>query len=93
MAQQIILYGNIILGVSLTQDKAAEDGEDQWIVWGKIVTDWDNCYKKYNAEIRELARRGIPTHFRAIAWQLLCSATDAPEKKSYAEFIKVNITK
>jgi hypothetical protein len=33
-------------------------------------------------------RKGIPLHFRAIVWQLLCSAAEAPEKKSYAEYIK-----
>lgn len=38
-------------------------------------------------------RRGIPLHFRAIVWQLLCSAADAPEKKLYAEYIKVTTLK
>nr|XP_022911612.1 ecotropic viral integration site 5 ortholog isoform X2 [Onthophagus taurus] len=66
----------------------SEDGEDLWTLWGKMVTDWDSFWKKSNAQVRELCRKGIPTHFRGIAWQLLCSATDAQEKKLYAEYIK-----
>ncbi|KAI4471076.1 tbc1 domain family member gtpase-activating protein [Holotrichia oblita] len=75
-------------GASLTQDKA-EEGEDLWTLWGRIVIDWDNYWKKTNANVRDLCRRGIPTHFRGIAWQLLCSATEAPEKKLFAEYIKM----
>lgn len=74
-------------GTSSTQDRT-EDGEDLWTLWGRIVTDWETHWKKYNAQVRELVRRGIPTHFRGIAWQLLCSATESPEKKLYAEYIK-----
>ncbi|KAK9694439.1 Rab-GTPase-TBC domain [Popillia japonica] len=74
-------------GASLTQDKT-EEGEDLWTLWGRIVIDWDNYWKKTNANVRDLCRRGIPTHFRGIAWQLLCSATEAPEKKLFAEYIK-----
>lgn len=33
-------------------------------------------------------RKGIPRHFRAIAWQLLCDAQDASIKRQYAEYIK-----
>lgn len=53
------------------------------------MTDWEVYWKKQNAWVKELVRRGIPVHFRAIAWQLLCSATEAPEKKLYADYIKV----
>lgn len=74
-------------GTSSTQDKT-EDGEDLWSLWGRIVTDWDTYWKKHNAQVRELVRKGIPTHFRGIAWQLLCSATDSQEKKLFAEYIK-----
>jgi ecotropic viral integration site 5 protein len=37
--------------------------------------------------VKELVRKGIPHHFRAIAWQLLCNAADT-DKKQYAEYIK-----
>lgn len=87
MSRLIYLFFNEI-GASLTQDKT-EEGEDLWTLWGRIVIDWDNYWKKTNANVRDLCRRGIPTHFRGIAWQLLCSATEAPEKKLFAEYIKV----
>ncbi|XP_008191344.2 ecotropic viral integration site 5 ortholog isoform X2 [Tribolium castaneum] len=76
-------------GTSSTQDRAEDCGEeDLWTTWGRIVNDWENNWKKQNAQIRELVRKGIPLHFRAIVWQLLCSAAEAPEKKLYAEYIK-----
>ncbi|KAL3285171.1 hypothetical protein HHI36_019290 [Cryptolaemus montrouzieri] len=77
-------------GTSSTHDRSEDGGgeEDLWTMWGRIVNDWENNWKKHNSQVRELVRRGIPLHFRAIVWQLLCSATDAPEKKLYAEYIK-----
>lgn len=39
--------------------------------------------------IKELVRKGVPHHFRGIVWQLLCGAHDSPDKKQYAEYIKV----
>ncbi|XP_045464184.1 ecotropic viral integration site 5 ortholog isoform X2 [Harmonia axyridis] len=77
-------------GTSSTQDRSEDGGgeEDLWTMWGRIVNDWENNWKKHNGQVRELVRRGIPVHFRAIVWQLLCSATEAPEKKLYAEYIK-----
>lgn len=79
---------NIFLQGTSSQDRT-EDGEDLWTLWGRIVTDWETYWKKQNAQIRELVRRGVPVHFRGIVWQLLCSATEAPEKKQYAQYIKV----
>lgn len=79
------------LGTSSTHDRP-EDGseEDLWVKWGHIVNDWENNWKKQNAQIRELVRRGVPLHFRTIVWQLLCGANEAPEKKLYADYIKVS---
>ncbi|XP_066260325.1 ecotropic viral integration site 5 ortholog isoform X1 [Euwallacea similis] len=74
-------------GTSSTTDRA-EEGEELWARWSHIVNNWEDQWKKQNSQIRELVRRGIPLHFRAIVWQLLCSAADAPEKKLYAEYIK-----
>lgn len=79
------------LGTSSTHDRTEDGGEeDLWVRWGHIANDWENHWKKNNAQVREMVRRGIPLHFRAIVWQLLCGATEAPEKKSYAEYIKVS---
>uniref|UniRef100_A0A4W2D2X7 Ecotropic viral integration site 5 like n=1 Tax=Bos indicus x Bos taurus TaxID=30522 RepID=A0A4W2D2X7_BOBOX len=40
--------------------------------------------------LQELIRKGIPHHFRAIVWQLLCSATDMPVKNQYSELLKMS---
>ena len=37
---------------------------------------------------QDLVRRGIPHHFRGMAWQLLCSAHDSPDKAKYADYMK-----
>ncbi|XP_023246261.1 ecotropic viral integration site 5 ortholog isoform X2 [Copidosoma floridanum] len=66
----------------------ADDGEENWTTWGGIVNDWDNQWKRRKDYIKELVRQGIPHHFRAIAWQLLCGAHDSPVKKQFAEYIK-----
>lgn len=70
------------------QDKSEESEEDIWNLWGQVVNDWPNFYKKQNAYLKELVRKGIPHHFRGIAWQLLCGANDSLVKKQYAEYIK-----
>lgn len=81
----------VSLGTSSTLDRPEDDSEENlWFKWGHIVNDWENNWKKQNAQIRELVRRGVPLHFRAIVWQLLCGANDAPEKKLYADYIKVS---
>lgn len=38
---------------------------------------------------QELVRKGIPHHFRAIVWQLLCSAQSMPIKDQYSELLKM----
>lgn len=43
--------------------------------------------KRKNPTVRELVRKGIPHHFRAIVWQLLCGACES-DKKQYADYIK-----
>lgn len=61
--------------------------EDIWSMWAAIVTDWEGSLKRRTPDVRELVRRGIPHHFRAIVWQLLCGASEH-DKKQYAEYIK-----
>ncbi|XP_060519386.1 ecotropic viral integration site 5 ortholog isoform X3 [Cylas formicarius] len=75
-------------GASSTNERGEEGAEELWARWSQIVNDWENNWKKQTPQIKELVRRGIPLHFRAIVWQLLCSAAEAPEKKLYAEYIK-----
>ncbi|EEB19620.1 GTPase-activating protein GYP5, putative [Pediculus humanus corporis] len=73
---------------SLSSDKSEDSEENIWNIWGQVVNDWPNYYKKQNAYLRELVRKGIPHHFRGIAWQLLCGANDSSVKNQYAEYIK-----
>lgn len=61
--------------------------EDTWTTWASILNDWEGALKRKNPCVRELVRRGIPHHFRAIVWQQLSGAADA-DKKQYAEYIK-----
>lgn len=36
-----------------------------------------------------MVRKGIPHHFRAIVWQLLCNAQNMPIKDQYSELLKM----
>lgn len=73
--------------ISLNSAGTSVAEEDIWQTWAGIVTDWDGSLKRKNPCVRELVRKGIPHHFRAIVWQLLCGATET-DKKQYAEYIK-----
>ncbi|CRL03768.1 CLUMA_CG016435, isoform A, partial [Clunio marinus] len=73
--------------ISLNSGSSSVGEEDIWSIWATIVTDWETALKRKNPSVKELVRKGIPHHFRAIAWQLLCNATDT-DKKQYAEYIK-----
>ncbi|XP_076347706.1 ecotropic viral integration site 5 ortholog-like isoform X2 [Tachypleus tridentatus] len=64
--------------------------EDVWIIWGKIVNDWDNHMKKRHLYVKEQVRKGIPHHFRGLAWQLLCNAQNCSAKEHFAEYIKIS---
>lgn len=39
--------------------------------------------------LQDLVRKGIPHHFRAIVWQLLCNAQSMPIKDQYSELLKM----
>ena len=72
-----------------SQEARSDDNEeDQWSLWGRLVADWSNTYKKRNAYVKDLVRKGIPHHFRGVVWPLLCGAHDSPAKSQYAEYIK-----
>ncbi|XP_059222169.1 ecotropic viral integration site 5 ortholog isoform X2 [Stomoxys calcitrans] len=73
--------------ISITSNGNSVAEEDIWTTWATILNDWDGALKRKNPCVRELVRRGIPHHFRAIVWQQLCGASDA-DKKQYAEYIK-----
>uniref|UniRef100_A0A3Q3WR66 Rab-GAP TBC domain-containing protein n=1 Tax=Mola mola TaxID=94237 RepID=A0A3Q3WR66_MOLML len=64
--------------------------EDTWILWGRIVNEWEEWRRKKDKLLKELIRKGIPHHFRAIVWQLLGNATDMPVKNQYSELLKMS---
>ncbi|KAM4721610.1 ecotropic viral integration site 5 protein homolog isoform 1-T1 [Rhinophrynus dorsalis] len=63
--------------------------EDSWLLWGRIVNEWEEVFKKKEKQIKELVRKGIPHHFRAIVWQLLCNAQNMPIKEQYSDLLKM----
>ncbi|SPP89913.1 ecotropic viral integration site 5 ortholog isoform X2 [Drosophila guanche] len=73
--------------ISLTSSGNSVAEEDIWTTWATILNDWEGALKRKNPCVRELVRRGIPHHFRAIVWQQLSTAAEA-DKKQYAEYIK-----
>ncbi|XP_058452899.1 ecotropic viral integration site 5 ortholog isoform X1 [Malaya genurostris] len=73
--------------ISLNSGASSVGEEDIWSTWASIVADWEAGQKRKTPTVKELVRKGIPHHFRAIVWQLLCGASEA-DKKQYAEYIK-----
>ncbi|KAK3598276.1 hypothetical protein CHS0354_022593 [Potamilus streckersoni] len=74
-------------GVSTQEEVAATSAGNLWDIWGKLVNDWDSAKKK-PAFLKQLVRRGIPHHFRGMAWQLLLNVQDSPMKAMYVEYLK-----
>ena len=67
-----------------------EDDEnlDLWTVWGNLVKSWELEWRRRPGCVKELARRGIPQHFRTIAWQLLSGANVNQVHDMYAEYMR-----
>ncbi|XP_067319858.1 EVI5-like protein isoform X5 [Anolis sagrei] len=82
--------GSSLVSSSSASSNLSHLEEDTWILWGRIVNEWEEWRKKKEKLLRELIRKGIPHHFRAIVWQLLCSATDMPVKNQYSELLKMS---
>lgn len=79
---------SLVSGTSSSQERDREEDEDAWTTWSAIIQDWELYYKKKNAYLKELVRKGVPHHFRTIIWQCLCGALDSDVKKLYKEYIK-----
>ncbi|XP_053682516.1 ecotropic viral integration site 5 ortholog isoform X1 [Sabethes cyaneus] len=73
--------------ISLNSGASSVGEEDIWSTWASIVADWEAGQRRKTPTVKELVRKGIPHHFRAIVWQLLCGASET-DKKQYAEYIK-----
>lgn len=81
--------GSSLVSSSSASSNLSHLEEDSWILWGRLVNEWEDVQKKKEKHIKELVRKGIPHHFRAIVWQLLCSAQSMPIKDQYAELLKM----
>ncbi|NXH80625.1 EVI5L protein, partial [Edolisoma coerulescens] len=64
--------GSSLVSSSSASSNLSHLEEDTWILWGRIVNEWDEWRKKKEKLLKELIWKGIPHHFRAIVWQLLC---------------------
>lgn len=63
------------------------------LIGKEIHSLWDDpkilgYFEKKKYYLQELVRRGIPHHFRGLAWQLLLGVHDSPHKQLYVEYLK-----
>uniref|UniRef100_A0A287CS07 Ecotropic viral integration site 5 like n=1 Tax=Ictidomys tridecemlineatus TaxID=43179 RepID=A0A287CS07_ICTTR len=82
--------GSSLVSSSSASSNLSHLEEDTWILWGRIANEWEEWRRRKEKLLKELIRKGIPHHFRAIVWQLLCSATDMPVKNQYSELLKMS---
>ncbi|XP_073499297.1 ecotropic viral integration site 5 protein homolog isoform X4 [Phyllobates terribilis] len=80
---------SLVSSSSASSNLSHHQEEDAWLLWGRIVNEWEEVYKKKEKQIKELVRKGIPHHFRAIVWQLLCNAQNMPIKEQYSDLLKM----
>ncbi|RXM99723.1 Ecotropic viral integration site 5 protein-like [Acipenser ruthenus] len=81
--------GSSLVSSSSASSNLSHLEEDTWILWGRIVNEWEEVRKKKDKQLKELVRKGVPHHFRAIVWQLLCNAQNMPIKEQYSELLKM----
>ncbi|XP_076976383.1 ecotropic viral integration site 5 protein homolog isoform X4 [Tamandua tetradactyla] len=81
--------GSSLVSSSSASSNLSHLEEDSWILWGRIVNEWEDVRKKKEKHVKELVRKGIPHHFRAIVWQLLCCAQSMAIKDQYSELLKM----
>ncbi|XP_041133145.1 ecotropic viral integration site 5 protein homolog isoform X4 [Polyodon spathula] len=81
--------GSSLVSSSSASSNLSHLEEDTWILWGRIVNEWEEVRRKKDKQLKELVRKGVPHHFRAIVWQLLCNAQNMPIKEQYSELLKM----
>uniref|UniRef100_A0A673JBZ7 Ecotropic viral integration site 5b n=1 Tax=Sinocyclocheilus rhinocerous TaxID=307959 RepID=A0A673JBZ7_9TELE len=81
--------GSSLVSSSSASSNLSHLEEDSWILWGRTVNEWEDVRKKKEKQLKDLVRKGIPHHFRAIVWQLLCSAQNLAIKEQYSELLKM----
>ena len=67
-------------------EQAEQEDRDLWTTWGDTLKHWESKRKTQN--VKELARRGIPKHFRCMAWQVLCGAHQSADKGKYSTYLR-----
>uniref|UniRef100_A0A8C9RD79 Ecotropic viral integration site 5 like n=1 Tax=Scleropages formosus TaxID=113540 RepID=A0A8C9RD79_SCLFO len=82
--------GSSLVSSSSASSNLSHLEEDTWILWGRVVNEWEEWRRKKDKLLKEMIRKGIPHHFRAIVWQLLANATDMPVKNQYSELLKMS---
>ncbi|KAK5977519.1 hypothetical protein GCK32_020194 [Trichostrongylus colubriformis] len=70
------------------QSLPEDDEEDLWTVWGDVIRNWEQEIKRNPAAIKTLVKRGIPQHFRTIAWQLLSNASVSSIHELYSDYMR-----
>ncbi|CAJ0582942.1 unnamed protein product, partial [Mesorhabditis spiculigera] len=65
-----------------------EEEEDLWSIWGELIRNWEYEVKKRPNYIKALVKRGIPQHFRTIAWQLLSNASASSIHDLYSDYMR-----
>ncbi|XP_037104600.1 ecotropic viral integration site 5 protein homolog isoform X3 [Syngnathus acus] len=81
--------GSSLVSSSSASSNLSHLEEDSWILWGRIVNEWEEVRKKKEKQLKDLVRMGIPHHFRAIVWQLLCNAQNMAIKDQYSDLLKM----
>uniref|UniRef100_A0A665WHN2 Rab-GAP TBC domain-containing protein n=1 Tax=Echeneis naucrates TaxID=173247 RepID=A0A665WHN2_ECHNA len=81
--------GSSLVSSSSASSNLSHLEEDSWILWGRIVNEWEEVRKKKEKQLKDQVRKGVPHHFRAIVWQLLCNAQNMPIKDQYSELLKM----
>lgn len=59
-----------------------EEEDDVCPLWDQLVHQWETHRKKDAVFVRDMVRKGIPSHYRGIVWQYLCDAQLPPSQPS-----------
>ncbi|XP_061833415.1 ecotropic viral integration site 5 protein homolog isoform X4 [Nerophis lumbriciformis] len=81
--------GSSLVSSSSASSNLSHLEEDTWMMWGRVVNDWEDMRKKKEKQLKDLVVKGIPHHFRAIVWQLLCNAQNMTIKDQYSDLLKM----
>ncbi|XP_062843359.1 ecotropic viral integration site 5 protein homolog [Trichomycterus rosablanca] len=55
--------------------------------WSCIVKNWDEWSKRKVKRLKEMIRKGIPHHYQAVMWEMLCDAQNLPVGEQYSKLL------